>query len=193
MTWTIPQNDLAAKTLLKEVLSKYVGDVFVETGTYYGNGVALALECGFKRIISIEINPNKVAYNKERFAKEIDEKRVEIIEGDTALLFPGIIGKIDETEKAVFWLDAHWDGYGPQGIEVCPLIRELRAIARHPNKNHTILVDDRRLFGVESHGWGKTVTEQEVVAEIMKINSKYKICYENGHVIDDIIAASTTQ
>lgn len=193
MNWMIPPNDLAAKTLHKEVLSKYTGDVFVETGTYYGNGVQLALDCGFKKIISVEINPNKVAYSRERFFKEIQDGRVEILEGDTEILFPSIVQKIKKDERAVFWLDAHWDGYGPQGIKVCPLISEIRAISQHTTKSHTLLVDDRRLFGVETHGWGKTVTEKEVIEEIMKINPSYVIRFENGHILDDIISASVIQ
>ena len=39
----------------KDVLVKYINnDIFIETGTLKGKGVKVALNCGFKKIYSIE-------------------------------------------------------------------------------------------------------------------------------------------
>ena len=40
---------------MKFDLSRYSSDAFVETGTFHGAGVRRALECGFRRIDTIEV------------------------------------------------------------------------------------------------------------------------------------------
>ena len=45
-------------TLPKEVLTKYLNQYFVETGTANGDCVRLALETGFKKVFSIELDEN---------------------------------------------------------------------------------------------------------------------------------------
>ena len=92
-----------SSTLSKEVLLKHKkNNVFVETGTLWGDGVAVALECGYDKVISIEIDPDRVAANSERFADEIAEGRVELVEGDTFDVFEGIVEGLEE--PATFWL-----------------------------------------------------------------------------------------
>ena len=74
-------------TLSKDVLSKYKNDIFVETGTLWGEAIDIALELGFKKIYSMEIDPEKVKSNRDKFKKEIKEGIVEIVEGDTFKMF----------------------------------------------------------------------------------------------------------
>jgi|TARA_A100001388_G_scaffold274637_1_gene258618 hypothetical protein len=173
-------------TLSKSVLSKYKNDIFVETGTLWGEAIEVAIECGFKKIYSMEIDPEKIKFNKKKFKKEIKEGTVEIIEGDTFKIFKDVISKIDSS--ATFWLDAHWDG-DVLGEYKCPLPFELEALLSHPIKKHTLLIDDRRLFGVEGTTWGYTIDEDGIMESISDINKDYKISFENGCVPNDIIVA----
>ncbi len=173
-------------SLKKEVLKKYQNKYFVETGTHVGNSVQLALDCGFEKIITMEINPEKVEIAKQRFSNEIEEGRVTILEGDTVETFPEALKLLDGT--ATFWLDAHWDD-GPHGEYLCPLPIELEAIQKTSIKNHTLLIDDRRLFGLSGTTWGHTIDEDGILESIADINKDYKISYENGCVPDDIIVA----
>jgi len=161
-------------TLSKSVLGKYKNDVFVETGTLWGEAIEVAMECGFKKIYSMEIDPEKIKFNKNKFKKEIKEGVVEIIEGDTFKIFKDVISKIDSS--ATFWLDAHWDG-DVMGEYKCPLPFELEALLSHPIKTHTLLVDDRRIFGAIGSNWGED------------LNPDYKISFEDGCVPNDIIVA----
>ena len=41
-------------------LENYLNPIFVETGTYEGNSIKLALGAGFDKIFSIEIDPEYV-------------------------------------------------------------------------------------------------------------------------------------
>jgi hypothetical protein len=173
-------------TLKHEVLQKYKNDIFVETGTLWGDAVQVALDCGFKKIYSIELDPQKVKVNSERFENEIKSGVVTIIEGDTFKVFSRVLKKV--TSQATFWLDAHWDG-GPVGQYKCPLPFELKALLKHPIKTHTLLIDDRRLFGEIGSNWGEGLDEKVLIESIIKINPDYKISFEDGCIPNDIIVA----
>ena len=43
--------------------------IFIETGTYLGDGVAHALKCGFKVVVSIELDKKRYEAAKKRFKK----------------------------------------------------------------------------------------------------------------------------
>lgn len=151
------------------------GNVFVETGTLHGDGVSKALAAGFKKIISIDIDPSIVGAARNMFS---GNNEVEIVLGDTKTVFPEVITKIGET--CTFWLDAHWDG-GIMGAEMCPLYSELAAIMAHPVKDHTILIDDMRLVGVSpSHHWASTVGRDGIKNLLLAINKDYQISYTDG-------------
>ncbi len=173
-------------TLSKSVLSKYKNDIFVETGTLWGEAIEVAIECGFKKIYTVDIDPKKVEHSRKKFAKEVKSGQVEVLEGDTFKMFPDILKKIDA--PATFWLDAHWDG-GPMGDYKCPLPFELEALLAHPIKTHTLLVDDRRIFGAIGSNWGEDLDEELLIEAMTDINPDYKISFEDGCVPNDIIVA----
>ena len=173
-------------TLSKSVLGKYKNDIFVETGTLWGEAIEVALECGFKKVYSMEIDPEKVKFNRDKFKKEIEDGTVEIIEGDTFKVFKDVINKVDA--PATFWLDAHWDG-DVLGEYKCPLPFELEALLSHPINTHTLLVDDRRIFGKANSNWGGDLDEKLLIEAMTDINKNYKISFEDGCIPDDIIVA----
>lgn len=184
-----------------EYLQKYgSGKIFVETGTYHGDTVQIALDAGYETIHSIEFN--KELYDKccERFK---DNSKVKLWLGDSVDLIPEIMKEINE--PATFWLDAHASGplsggkYAP-----CPLVLELQEILGRKKikitdqglqhyfeksniDTHTIMIDDRRLFG--SAEWGN-VQEVQIMDLLFKINQGYNVFYLDGHQADDIICAT---
>lgn len=119
-------------------------DVWIETGTYHGDGVASALVQGYKRCVSIEMN--RVAYDiaMRRFA---GDRRVQIVLGASPMLLSAVINPARST---TFWLDAHYSGGAderhPQYGE-CPLLWELDAIMSQPWEiPPAILIDDAFMF-----------------------------------------------
>lgn len=181
-------------TLSKEVLEKYPNEIFVETGTAGGHGTQIAIDCGFKKIYTIENDSNVVSKAKQRFKNEIESKVVEVIEGDSFKVFANVLDKIDK--PTTFWLDAHWEGsnltgqFGSvMGEYKCPLPFELELLLSHKIKNHTILVDDRRMLGNSNSIWGDNLDLDLILEAIMDINPNYQISYENGYCPEDIIAA----
>ena len=169
-------------TLKENVLKKYYNELFVETGTYLGDSVELALNVGFKKIISVEIDSELQEKNYQKFKKEIDEEIVELIIGDTSELMDDIVNKINK--QATFWLDAHVD-LGKCGIKKCPIFDELESISKSPIKTHTILIDDLRCFGRGL--WGEGIDLVSVKEKLLSINKDYKFNLEDGHIPNDIL------
>lgn len=162
-----------------QIISKYLNPFFVETGTYLGDGVVVALEAGFQRVYTIELSKPLYEEATKKFYKD---DRVRLVQGDSLTCLWSIISGINE--PITFWLDAHCSlGNTAKGEKMCPLIEELAIIAMHPLKNHTILVDDRRLLGSQY----MEPTEDEVVQSLMQINPLYQISYEDGATTNDII------
>lgn len=158
---------------------------FFETGTADGDAVRLALEVGFEKIFTVEIDEELYKKNIKKYKKEIKAGKVFMFLGDTFKLMPEIIEKhIDK--KCTFWLDAHQD-FGPSGVKRCPLIEELEYIKTKNHLGHTILIDDKRMFGT---WWGTGLNEQMVIDKLKELNQEYKISYEDGCVPKDIITAT---
>lgn len=155
----------------KKFLEKYKSSVFVETGSYKGDGIQLALDVGFKYIYSIEIMQEYYNFCKNRF---INNKNVYLYLGDSKVILKTILDKIDT--NATFWLDGHY--FGPEvpiGTVLSPLMEEVEIISQHFIKNHTILIDDVRLWEKEY-----AIKIPEVIKTIKSINNGYCITFEDG-------------
>jgi hypothetical protein len=161
------QNNLTPgdSTLPYGVLQKHQNPVFIETGTLNGGGIALALQFPFETVHSIEIDPQSHANALAMFA---GEKRVRLHLGDSAVVLPELIKTIDV--PITFWLDGH--------TPHTPLYQELRSIALHPIKTHTIIIDDLRVFGKTL--WGLEVDLKTTLELLLAINPAYKIELEDS-------------
>lgn len=179
-------------TLLPHVLKKYKrNDVFVETGSYKGSGIQVALDAGYKKVISIEIHSGYHEICKQRFSSEIEAGIVELHLGDCLNKLEEIVPSL--ISPATFWLDAHIDWEcGVSGKTPSPLIYELDILRNLSSvRNHTILIDDMRVFRTKI-GWGvyNPVGQKEIEDAIREINSSYIISYEpNAVQEDDVLAA----
>jgi hypothetical protein len=171
------------------LFSKYKGNrnYFVETGTYYGLGVSLALTAGYDNVSSVELSPALYDIAVHAFS---DRPKVKIYHGTSESQLWNMIKDIKE--EIVFWLDAHFAD-GIMGPEKSPILKELAIIGRHPIKTHIIMIDDVRDMGTEHFGM---VTRQQVIDKALQINHNYSITYEDGSVnehqifIDDILVFS---
>jgi hypothetical protein len=148
------------------------GNICIETGCLVGDGIRAALDAGFSCVVSIEIDPKLAKKARKRFRGA----PVFIISGNTVEQLPILLQRIHE--PVTFWLDAH-------PVDSSPVLLELASIEQHHIKTHTILIDDRRLMGTD---W-KNVSEDVVVATLMRINPTYEISYAPGYVERDIIVA----
>lgn len=171
-----PDNHVYKKRRIKLLAQAHQCDTFVETGTFYGQMVNFARGVFFK-VISVEIYPPFYRENAAQFAHD---PNVRILLGDSGKNLPEAISLAPG--RILFWLDGHYSGAGTGiGEKVSPIIEELRLIAKAGRKDDCIVIDDRRLFTGQD---GYPVIE-DAVAELMSINPRYTISYDQ----DSIIAA----
>lgn len=169
----------------KDNLAKYgSGDTFIETGTYFGETVDMVLKTSlYKNIHSIELNDELFNLAKIKYQ---NDPSVTIWHGDSVDRLREIVDSLEG--PATFWLDAHASGSlcgGKTGGS--PLLEELDIIASSPIKDHTIIIDDIRLFG--SDEWSN-IQKDDAVNKIMAINPKYNILYLDGHIKQDVLWAT---
>lgn len=168
-------------------------ELFIETGTFTGNGVEQALELGFKYVISIELSERYYNLASERFQFH---PRVKIIRGDSYKVLPRILKNIDC--QCTFWLDAHYSGSDTAvGDYNSPLLYELDAIRNHHIKTHTILIDDLRCWTKDTNHFEYDKTDprsngfdvNDILDKIYQINKAYKIKYLDGYIDNDVLLA----
>jgi hypothetical protein len=165
-----------------EYLDKYaVGDTFIETGSWLGDNAELVRQSGrFVVIHSIEGDRERFDYCKERFE---GKPSVVMWHGEGRAALRTVLGTLNK--PATIWLDS------PPGPGGHPILDELATIKEFPIKDHTIFIDDRRLFG--SGEWGENVTEAAALKILREINPDYRITYLDGEVPEDIIVATTKE
>lgn len=175
-------------TLPTEVLKKYISPIFVETGSYDGRTIQQALDVGFQRVISVEIDPTYAIICRGRFDMD---PRVQVWEGDSVDKLWNMIKDLDEPIS--YWLDAHIqeDHYGKVKA---PLLQELDIISRQPFIHQSvIMIDDRRLFGhPDSPGIWQPITEQMVIDKLCTIIPNSVTVYEDSKAEQNDILVTTS-
>lgn len=154
-------------------------NVFIETGSFTGNGIKLAYDAGFTKIISIELSQKYYEACKERF-KGVDS--ITCVQGDSGKVLWDIIKDINE--PILFWLDGHWGAADTAyGDEESPLLKELAIIAQHPIKTHTLMIDDLRCWTKEKTGFDIG----DIIKAVYQINKDYTFELEEGIIANDIL------
>ncbi len=181
--WTVwclkgkPAGDLYSffkRQRIIELGGKYECKTFVETGTFIGDTVN-AVKRNFETVLSVEVFKPLFDSNRERFKNCTD---VYLWHGDSSLLMPEMLKMV--SERAIFWLDGHYSGSGTgKADKECPLVAELMAIARHKRKDHVILIDDARCFGV----YPDYPSLEETKKLLLSINPAYQITVKDDAII----------
>lgn len=170
---------------LSDHLVRFRRNIFVETGTFLGNGLQCALQAGFRRCYTIEIHEHLWQAAQQRFSTEIQTEQVISLLGNSEALLLNIVQQL--TEPAVFWLDAHVSGqYGDKKAKNCPIMEELQAIDQSKFRNHVLLIDDLVCFGHKKHD---RISLDLVKAEILKINPAYKFELLDAAIPKNILGA----
>jgi hypothetical protein len=116
---------------------------FIETGSYLGDGIQLAIESGFGRIYSIELSENLYNHCVSRFSQY---NIVNIVLGDSTVKLKEILDNNPNT-SFTFWLDGHYSGgMTARGEKDCPLREELECILSRNITGEIIYIDDMRHY-----------------------------------------------
>lgn len=188
-------------TCPRDFFLDYPADVWIETGSYLGDGVEKAIRAGYQKIISIELSEHYYTITNNRY---LSNKDVNIVLGRSYEVLPKILADESISEKKIlFWLDAHYSMCGTAGIDdPNPLLKELKVIkqwteAAAVKLYPTIIVDDLRTFGKNTSGFDTN----DIIDAIRSISSSYVFSFfhgctgnhltDPGHIVfnDDILVA----
>lgn len=169
-------------------------NILVETGSYKGDGIVLAMQAGYKRILSMDIDGANIAHCQDRFELIPDDtnKRpaknghINVTCADSAIGLLKMMKYVNE--PAMIWLDAHSQLFDdePPAVNPFPLLMELEQLKKHPVKTHTILIDDILILThPDVTGWSKDVIENA----LLMINPAYKLTYLSNPVVNNILMA----
>jgi hypothetical protein len=164
---TYSQGDHYLTSLNNDILSKLVNPVFFETGTNTGLGVICAIQCGFKKIYSIDIEDRyyEMAMNNFLNNNSYSDVNFNFYLGDSGSMMDEILVNINE--KITFWLDGH-------EFYKIPLVNELESIKNHKIKGHTILIDDIRMLSKPE--WNN-IGLDKIIEKIKEIDQNYEISF----------------
>jgi hypothetical protein len=154
--------------------------IFIETGSYRGDGIQLAIDAGYDEIYSIDNDKANVDYCAQRFDAD---SRVTLLHGNSPEVLHELLQGV--TEPVMFWLDAHSQMFEGEEDNY-PLLAELVAIQSHHIKNHSILIDD---FLMMTHpdvtGWMKEI----IISGLSIINSEYHYEYLSNPIKNNVLYA----
>lgn len=184
--------------LIPDTLKNYPNNIFIETGTYHGEGILAALNAGFKHIVTVELSKELYAVS---FMKNAFNPYIKNVYGDSAKVLPKILSNLNE--PATFWLDSHFIAPGTKtalGEVNSPLLFELEAIKNHHIKTHTILIDDMRCWKnlpdqyMKEHPFSNNFDPDILQERLLEINPDYNISFIDGIIdgeimINDILVA----
>jgi hypothetical protein len=137
---------------------------YIETGSYEGGSIQLAIDSGFSEIYSIELD--KTLYEKcvNRFK---ENKNIHLLCGDSSIELLKVL-KENPNTPFTYWLDAH-------SSHSTPLIAELEMILSRPVLGELIYVDDMRLY----NNFNSDVNIEKITQIIQKYKPNAKISYED--------------
>ena len=140
------------------IKNKYNLDVFIETGTLYGDTIEWLLP-SFNELHSVEFDLELYDTASERF---INNNNVKIHYGNSTDILKKILPTINKS--ALFWLDAHFPGADVGKVSYdheknedirVPLHQEIYEISkRKSTHNDVIIIDDLWLYEDGDYEWG---------------------------------------
>jgi hypothetical protein len=156
--------------------------VFFETGTFEGDGVAIAAP-HVGRVITVESSQPLWQAAAQRFQ---GDPRIQVLQGNS----PEVIARVRPSlgdEATLYWLDAHWcvaqNTAGDKSQ--CPLLEEIAAIGRL-GATSMVLIDDARLFlapPAEPHDVAQWPELNQIVQALRRLSDSHEIM-----VVNDVIA-----
>ena len=154
---------------LQKELSKYKG-IYLETGLSNGDSLYTASKLNFSKLISIEINSSYIDKAKKRFSKEIENNKIEILEGNSSLIIEDVLRKYRNID--VIYLDAHFHGEGP---EYAPLDKEIECIVKSDTTPLVIIDDYFHIKKKIANSWTKYHDAKDIFNRLEKIS---EVCSE---------------
>ena len=150
----------------KHTKFKNISGNFIETGSFKGDGIQLAINSGFSNITSIELSKHYIDICRDRFS---GNDAVTLIHGDSYYELASLLKGNDLSYT--YWLDGHHSG----GLTACgvvnfPILQELETILTRGVSGEVVYIDDMRIL--------RDYNTDINIDTLMSLIEKYKVDYE---------------
>lgn len=165
---------------LQELRSLFGIEVFIETGTHFGDTADKAGQI-FKDVHTIELFPPFYDLAANRFQKK---KNIHLYLGSSETVIPSILPMCHG--RVLFYLDGHYDGgqQSGRGNKNTPILEELAAIGLAGLKDALILIDDLCDFQaslypgrIQASCFEDYPDLEKLIDAALAINPQYQICF----------------
>ena len=155
-------------SLIKKISKYYKCNIFIETGTFFGN-TTIELNNHFEKLYTCEISKELYSNAKRKFKKY---RNIKSYLSNSSQFLKEILTNLDDNSRILLFLDAHYSGKQTGGKDYpCPHIDELKIIKNSKFFNKAlIIIDDTRCWSTDSndyYGWPK-------YEELEKESSEFK-------------------
>lgn len=139
---------MAINTTFRAGGRSVVQRLLVETGFCHGATVRAAIEAGFRKVHSIELDPARYVEGRKAMRTVGSPGAVTVHLGTS----PDVLRKIlDRTKQATLYLDAHYSGIPTEPTDPvygqCPLLEELKVVfAERWAANPIVVIDDAHML-----------------------------------------------
>lgn len=163
----------------KKTKFKKINDNFIETGSHLGDGIRLAIDSGFKNIISIELSENYFNKCKETFK---NNENVNLVLGDSYYELSSILK--NNNSRYTYWLDGHYSGGDTaNGVLEFPIMKELEVILKRNVSGEIIYIDDMRIL----RDYNKKININAINKMVKKHKTGFNIYFEPSDLDDQDI------
>jgi predicted O-methyltransferase YrrM len=121
-------DDTFLKSKFQDIIEEYGITTVVETGIHEG-GSTLELSYMVDKVIGIDILPEAVSVTRQRL-NENGRTNVDLYVGNSPEVLRNIVENLD-TDKCIFFFDAHWQDYWPINDEIKTLPKDKGIIVVH--------------------------------------------------------------
>lgn len=150
----------------KHTKFKNISGNFIETGSFKGDGIQLAINSGFTHITSIELSKHYLDICRDRFA---GHEAVTLIHGDSYYELASLLKGNDLSYT--YWLDGHDSGgLTAHGVLGFPIVQELEAILSRGVSGEVVYIDDMRIL--------RDYSPHVNIDKFMSLVKRYKVDYE---------------
>jgi hypothetical protein len=159
---------------MKTTLFKKINDNFIETGSYIGDGIQLALNSGFSKVYSIELSDYYYKICQSRFCNL--QNKVTLINGDSYFKLKELLEQ-EKNTNFTFWLDGHYSGGNTAfGVKEFPIMEELQTILERHMNNEIIYVDDMRIL----RNYDDKINTKNIIDLVKKYKPNCNINFESS-------------
>jgi len=149
-------------------------DTFVETGCFKGDGIQSAIDFGFKRIFSCDINTQWFDVCGIRFS---DHKNVHLVNGSSIEFLHWLFTDQMVNSGCLFWFDAHFKQFcagvehdNPDKLDdsdTFPLFNELQMMKEY-TEGCVAFCDDMRVMK-DSGRWNEVLNHMKIDRTIQEL------------------------